>query len=109
MSTRGGHTLKEEMVMFLLDSCIFTRIYGHHMLVKRCCANPNIVDSYAISIVTEDVVVGHVPRRIFTVCYLFIRHSGQIVCQVTGAGWYSIDLPPGGLKVRTMLSDVYWS
>jgi hypothetical protein len=63
----------------------------------------NIADPYAVSIVTKSMVVGHVPRRISAVCHLFIRHGGQIVCQVTGARQYSIDLPQGGLEVPSSL------
>ena len=44
-------------------------------------------------------VVGHVPRRIFYICNIFIRHSGSIICRVTGPRQYSRDLKQGGLEV----------
>ena len=63
----------------------------------------NIADRYGVSIVTGGMVVGHVPRRISTIYHLFISRGGQIVCQVTGARQYSIDLPQGGLEVPSSL------
>ena len=109
MITCGG-TLKEEMDTFLLDSCvrghhIYKDIWSPHVGETLLCQPEfgNIVDPYAVSIVTEDTVVGHVPRRISAVCHLFMRRGGQIVCQVTGARRYSIDLPQGGLEAPCSL------
>ena len=41
------------------------------------------------------IVVGHVPRKISTVCSMFLLKGGSISCQVTGKRRYSADLPQG--------------
>lgn len=46
----------------------------------------------------EDKIVGHVPRKISTICSLFIRRGGTIGCIVNGRRRYSSDLPQGVLK-----------
>ena len=63
----------------------------------------NVHDPYAVAIVERGVVVGHVPRAISSVCYLFLGKSGTISCQVTGTKHYSRDLPQGGLEVPCKL------
>jgi len=45
------------------------------------------------------ITVGHVPHLILTVCSIFIRRGGTIVCVVTGPRQYSSDLPQGGLEI----------
>lgn len=59
----------------------------------------NIHDVYAVAVLSGGTVVGHVPRNISAVCYLFIRRIGTIVCQVTGNRRYSSDLVQGGLEI----------
>ena len=63
----------------------------------------NVHDPYAVAIVDKGVVVGHVPRAISSVCYLFLGKRGTISCQVTGARHYSRDLPQGGLEIPCKL------
>ena len=73
-------------------------------------------DVYAVAIVEGDTVVGHVPRSISAVCYLFITRGGTIVCEIidsiglstiygeiTGARQYFADLPQGGLELPCKL------
>ena len=47
----------------------------------------------------EDTSVGGIPRKISSLCSLFLRKNGTIVCKVTGSRCYSGDLPQGGLEV----------
>ena len=47
-------------------------------------------------------VVGHVPKKISTICSLFLR-SGTITCEVNGSRQYSADLHQGGLEVPCKL------
>ncbi len=45
-------------------------------------------------------VVGHVPRKISTMCSMFLRRVGSvIVCTITGSRRHSIDLVQGGMEV----------
>lgn len=52
----------------------------------------------------EMQVVGHVPRTISSVCSIFIRRGGNIVCKITGSREYSSDLDQGGLQLPCELT-----
>ena len=58
----------------------------------------NTHDPYAVAVVDRGVIVGHVPRGISSVCYLFINRKGTITCEVTGAKQYTTDLPQGHFR-----------
>ena len=64
----------------------------------------NGADAYAVAVVHEGTVVGHVPRRISRICSLFIRRGGVICCCVTDRRRHSSDLPQGGLEIPCLLS-----
>ena len=49
-------------------------------------------DAYAVSVIKDGTIVGHLPRRISCTCTLFMRRGGTISCQVTGRRKYSSDL-----------------
>ena len=59
----------------------------------------NSEDRYAVAIMDDTHVVGHVPRKISFICHLFLCHAGVIVCRVTGPRQHSRDLIQGGLDV----------
>ena len=70
----------------------------------QCIREPtNISDRYAISVIKEGIVIGHLPKRLSRVCSLFLRHGGNIVCVVTGRRRYSRDLIQGGLEIPCIL------
>ena len=64
----------------------------------------NDKDRYAIAVVDDGVVVGHLPRKISLVCSLFIKRGGTIMCEVTDRRRYSADLLQGGLEVPCMVT-----
>ena len=49
-------------------------------------------------------VVGHVPRKISSICSIFIRRGGSIACRVTGHQQYSSNLSQGGLELPCVLT-----
>ena len=59
----------------------------------------NAVDRYAIKVLKNDEIVGHLPKKISMLCSLFIRRGGLIKCEVTGSRRYSQDLVQGGLEI----------
>ena len=59
----------------------------------------NREDRFAVAVVKDSNIVGHVPKKISSICSLFLRQSGSIICHVTGNRQYSSDLPQGGLEV----------
>ena len=65
-----------------------------------CVREPhNSHDRYAVAVKREDVLIGHLPRKLSRLCSLFLRRGGAIFCVVTGGRKYSVDLPQEGLKV----------
>lgn len=49
-------------------------------------------------------MVGHIPRTISSICSIFIRRGGSIVCKVKGSREYSSDLEQGGLQLPCELT-----
>ena len=58
----------------------------------------NYRDPFAVVVMRSGVSVGHVPRKISSVCSMFLRRDGTISCRVTGDKSYSEDISQGGLK-----------
>ena len=64
---------------------------GDSLICER--ENGNSHDMHAVSIKKsingEIKIVGHIPRKISAICFIFMRHGGNIQCQVNGACQYS--------------------
>ena len=88
---RGYHIYKE----------IWSAAVGTTLPCQQESFNP--YDSYAVAIIKDDLVVGHMLRNISVTCSAFLRRGDAITCTVTGARQYSNDLPQGGLKVPCRL------
>ena len=70
-----------------------------------CSREPtNQEDHFAVAVMKDSNIVGHVPRKISFICSLFLRQSGSIICRVTGNKQYSSDLPQNGLEVPCVLT-----
>ena len=63
--------------------------------------NPS--DRYAVAVLKDDVVVGHLPRHLSQILSLFLLKDGTIDCVVIGGRRYSSDLPQGGLEIPCKL------
>ncbi len=64
----------------------------------------NRADPYAVAIIKGGVTVGHVPRKISSVCSLFLRRNGVINICITGTRRFSADLPQGGLEIPCVIA-----
>ena len=63
----------------------------------------NAHDRYAVAVMKNDLVVGHLPSKFSRLYTLFMRRGGVILCRVTGRRRYSSDLPQGGLEIPCVL------
>ena len=45
----------------------------------------NMEDPYAMTIINNDTIVGHVPRKISAIGLMFLRKGGVITCTITGS------------------------
>ena len=96
--------------MFQKESCIrgyhiyrklWDAVVGEELKYQRECGNAT--DMYAVAVVKDSTIVGHLPRKISRIYTLFIRRGGVINCRVTGRREYSTDLPQGGVEIPYLL------
>ena len=94
-----------------MDSCIrglhvfkniWTPAIGEQLSCKREIGNNK--NQYAVAVLRDHTMVGHVPRKISAACALFLQREGSIVSVVTGEHCYSHNLPQGGLEVPCLLN-----
>ena len=52
---------------------------------------------------SETKTVGHIPRIILALCFVFIRRGGTIKCIVNSSRRYLADLIQGGLEIPCLL------
>ena len=64
----------------------------------------NIDDPFAVAVMKSGIILGHVPRKISSVCSLFLDRNGSITCRVTGHRRYLHDLPQGGMEIPCTLT-----
>ena len=91
-------------------------VRGHHIYKDRWCPHinkefdcqleqHNYHDPFAVSVMKGSVIVGHVPRQISAIYYVFLgKHNSSISCKITGSRRYSHDLPQGGMEVPCTLT-----
>ena len=58
-----------------------------------------VAHTYFVAVKKSDIVVGHLPRKIFQMCSSFSSRQGNIHCVVSDERKYLKDLPQGGLKI----------
>ena len=80
---------------------MWTPITGEYLVCTR--EEENSQDRYAVAVLKQDEIVGHLLRTISTISSLFIRHGGSIQCEVTDHRRYSRDLPQGEMEVPCKL------
>ena len=88
---RGFHVYKS----------IWTPFIGETLLCSR--ETSNLHDPFAVKVLKTDEIVGHFPKRISSVCSIFLRKGGSITCTVNGERRYSRDLTQGGLEIPCLL------
>ena len=75
---------------------IWSAVVGEELPYRIELSNPH--DLFAVAICKFDIVVGHVPKRILSICSSFLRRGGTITCKVTAPRRFSADLPQGDRK-----------
>ena len=84
---RGYHVYKD----------IWTAVIDKEFPCKREYGNR--VDPFAVAVRRGDDVIGHVRRKISSICSLYLCRGGSIFCRVTGSRQFLEDLPQRGLEV----------
>ena len=52
--------------------------------------NDNSNDKFAVAVTRNNTIVGHVPRTFSSLCSIFLRKGGSVMCEVTGRRQYSL-------------------
>ena len=68
-------------------NAIWEATIGEVLPCKMELSNPE--DRFAVAVCKHDITVGHVPRRISSICSSLLWRGGTITCRVTGARRYS--------------------
>ena len=76
-------------------------VNGEELICEREPSNRR--DRYAVAVIKDDDIIGHLPRNISRICSLFLLRGGSIKCQVNGTRRYSADLPQGGVEIPCTL------
>ena len=81
-------------------------VVGENLLCEREIGNPHNTHAVAVKKVIDGnlTVVGHIPRRISSICSIFLRRGGTIDCTVDGSRRYSSNIPQGGLEIPYVLT-----
>ena len=58
-----------------------------------------VEDRYAISIISNNQTVGHVPKFLSKLTFFFLKLGGTLTVNVTGERRYSFDLAQGGMEI----------
>jgi len=83
---------------------IYEDVWSAVILCKR--EDGNRFDPFAVAVCNGDIVIGHVPTKISSICSRYIRRGGEIHCCVTGSRRFSADLEQEGLKVPIICTRV---
>ena len=101
------HSIESAIRGFHVYKNILWSPFMHEQLrTRQEPGNPE--DQYAVAVVKDSdssssttgrtMVVGHVPKEIFRICWFFLQHDGEIQCEVIGSNRRS-PLPQGGLEI----------
>ncbi len=99
-----------------IDSCVrgyhvfqsvWTPILDDNLICRQ--ETGNVHDRYAVGCYKLDdsngtsTLVGHVPKTISILCYIFLRNGNTITCSISGDRRHSSDLIQGGMEIPCKL------
>ena len=59
-------------------------------------------DEHTVAVTKGDCIVGHVPRTIARVSWLFLRRGGHIICRVTDPAFILLCVHPALIRGRRL-------
>ena len=81
---------------FHVYGTIWSPVVDEELTTAQEPHNPE--DRYAVSVIKNDTVVGHIPRELSKMCWYFLQRGGEILCTITGSRRRS-NLMEGGLEI----------
>ena len=70
---------------------IWVAVVGEEVSCRR--KPTNWEDRFAVAVVKDSNIVSHVPRKISSICSLFLKQSEGIICHVTEIGSIPVIYP----------------
>ena len=61
---------------------IWLAAIGEQLTCTREPGHPT--DRYAVAVIKDSTIIGHLPKKISKICSLFLRRGGSIQCTVSG-------------------------
>ena len=61
---------------------IWLAAIGEQLTFTRKTGNPT--DCYAVAVIKDSAIIGHLPKNIPKICSLFLQRGGSIQCTVSG-------------------------
>ena len=80
MADRASFSVEAMVRGYHAYKAIWTPVHGEELPCKT--EDSNWVDAFAVAVVKDEAVVGHVPKKISSVCSLYLRRGGSIICRV---------------------------
>ena len=84
---------------------VWTPYIGETLPCSRELSNGH--DPFAVQVSQlhgdDETIVGHLPRKVSSICSIFLRKGGKICATVCGSRRYSRDLLQGGLEIPCIL------
>lgn len=106
-TTEGEMARKSHMIKAMVRGYrVYKEIWYATVGEELSCVREveNYRNPFAVAVVKQGVVVGHVPRKISLVYLMLLRRGGTIDCRVTWGRCYSEDLLQGGLEIPCTLT-----
>ena len=97
MDDRSSFTVEAMIRGYHVYKDIWNSVLDEELPCQRETGNTS--DPFAVGVLKDGVIVGHVPRKISSICSLFLQRRGSIICRVSGHRRFSEDLPQGGLEI----------
>ena len=69
---------------------------------KRCALNEG--QKKLVLTHSDSVTVGHLPKFMSKLAHFFVKHDGEIRCEITGSKRYSSDLQQGSLEIPAKIT-----
>lgn len=82
--------MESDREYYHLESCI----RGHHVYMRVWTPHVGEIlhtrkeavnhhDRFAVAVLKEDRIVGHIPREVSKTAWYFLEHGGEIRCEIT--------------------------
>lgn len=93
---------KESMIRgYHVYQSAWTATIGEELPCVRELSNHQ--DPFAVAVTNSGNIIGRLPRKISSICAMFLQKGGTVDYQVLATRCYSADLPQGGLEIPCLL------